>query len=425
VSGDGVTNPGKSRGRSAGGILRRIAQRAGSLIHLPELIGGLRGDVGIGPVVDGADIVPFIAGKAMSSVGGMALSPDLSDVEVGELSRVPCPVIDLSLVPNPVRLIIESPEFELTDRFFNQDRAVSRSLVSARSQALLYALVRNLRPEHVIEIGTYRAGTSEAICRALHANGTGMLHTADPNDGPAIVGILRRWPSELRERLRFYGLDSNAFYARLRKPSAVRPALAFVDGNHDYEYAAFDIWSAAGILRPEGFIVVDNVVQAGPYLAARDFMAANPGWIECAAADYHYDRIKPFDRERCGIPDTELMILRAPPGPVIGERPVGFPEVIIRGDRSVRGIEVKPGRAVRDGVLHVQCIARGFSSGQKPVEMLGLGSIAMTAEHGGKQVKIATPLDLDVAAFEHVRLEFWLSWSGDGLLPLLSAPAAY
>jgi hypothetical protein len=411
--------------RLVGNTLRFAVRNVAVLAWLREQIRLRRPEGGIGLVIDGADIVPLIAEAAMSTVDGHARPRARpAGVEVAALAPIPYPIVDLSIVGNPLRLITDSPEFALTDRFFDQNPASARSLMSARSQALIYALIRNLKPEHVIEIGTYHTGTSEAICRALHANGSGMLHTTDPFCGQIVIGTLRQWPAELREHIRFYALNSMAFYAKMAMLPAVCPLLAFIDGNHDRQYAAFDIESAANIVGPGGFIVVDNMVQAGPYLAASDFLATHPGWTECALAECRYDPAKPFDRERCSIPGTELMILRAPQGPVIGERPVSFPEIIFSG-HVVNGIEILPGRAAHNGVLHAQCIVRGFSSGQKPVEELAVGSTPIAATQGGDRLRLATPLDLDLTRFEHARLEIWLSWAGEGPLPLLSAPTVY
>src|SRR4051812_43581783 len=41
------------------------------------------------------------------------------------------------------------------------------SLLSCQSRAFLYHCVVSLRPERVLEIGTYRAGTAEVIARAM------------------------------------------------------------------------------------------------------------------------------------------------------------------------------------------------------------------------------------------------------------------
>src|ERR1700683_3741970 len=89
---------------------------------------------------------------------------------------VPFPTVDLSS-DNPIVEILNAPEFNETEAVIYKTAASRRSLVSAASAALIYTLVRNAKPRHIVEIGTYHGGTSEAICQALHANGSGSpLH---------------------------------------------------------------------------------------------------------------------------------------------------------------------------------------------------------------------------------------------------------
>ncbi len=54
------------------------------------------------------------------------------------------------------------------------------SFMTDDSRAVLYALIRILRPRMVVEIGTLFAGTAQVMARALWENGEGMLHTTDP-----------------------------------------------------------------------------------------------------------------------------------------------------------------------------------------------------------------------------------------------------
>src|SRR5216683_2739740 len=104
--------------------------------------------------------------RSLSSIGkthGLAreVAGNL-DQSVAPLSDVPYAKIDLT-VGNPIESIVSSPDFGPTQRYFSENPAAARSLVSGASQALLFTLVRNLAPDHVIEIGTFKGGTSEAI----------------------------------------------------------------------------------------------------------------------------------------------------------------------------------------------------------------------------------------------------------------------
>jgi hypothetical protein len=116
------------------------------------------------------------------------LSPGEPGIVVAPLSEIPFAPIDLGTVENPIPQIVRAPEFAETERYFREAPSATRSLLNETSQALLYTVIRNQRPEHVVEIGTYKGGTSETLCRALQANGRGTLHTLSPFDAELFAG---------------------------------------------------------------------------------------------------------------------------------------------------------------------------------------------------------------------------------------------
>ena len=136
----------------------------------------------------------------------------------GPIADVPCPRIDLRALPDPVPAILGAPEFAETTRYFAQSPGGRRSLLTDLSQALLYTLIRNLRPAHVVEIGTYRGGTAESLSRALQANDFGTLHTVSPYDAERSGPIFARWPEELRRRTRYHPVDSMMFFMQIDLP---------------------------------------------------------------------------------------------------------------------------------------------------------------------------------------------------------------
>ena len=83
--------------------------------------------------------------------------------------------------------------------------------------------------------------------------------------------------------------------------------LVFVDGNHDYEFALFDIQAAAARMMPGGVIVIDNISQAGPYYATVDFLRARPEWSDCGTPRTSISR-QPYDRKRANVPGTDFVI---------------------------------------------------------------------------------------------------------------------
>jgi predicted O-methyltransferase YrrM len=326
--------------------------------------------------------------------------------------QFPIPIIDLSVV-NPVPSIMSSSNFNAIERGILATEASRRSLISAASAALIYCLVRNTKPEHVLEIGTFNGGTSEVICMALHENGSGVLHTLGPFDDHRVVPIFETWPDELRRHLKFYPITSMDFYIEMNK-KRIQPNIVFVDGDHAYESALFDIQCAAQSIRRGGFIIVDNVSQAGPYYAVMDFLDRNPEWTRCKVREPKWaDPMKAFDRERTSIPETDFEILRAPSGFQIAGRPTSFGE--IPSGSTVSGLRVNIDREA-DGTLHAQCILRSF--GRNPTEQV-VSTSCRVQQSGPLDLVFVAPL---TAEGSHYTTEPWLTWVGDVPLCLVEVP---
>jgi predicted O-methyltransferase YrrM len=328
------------------------------------------------------------------------------------------PVIDLA-ADDPIAAIMSSPEFPALGDFFAAPGPGEQALVSAYTQALLYALVRNLRADHVVEIGTYRASTSKALCRALHANSHGFMHTVDPFNNGLIMRAIHAWPAALRDRLCYYPVASMEFFP-VALIEGVTTDLVFVDGNHDYEAALFDIQSAARILRPGGFLAIDNISQAGPFYAARDFIRDNPQWRECGHALDARNIEFAFDRGRSTIADTDLCVIRAPLGCAIGRRAVtrGQQEL---AQSQIGGIALEVARPAT-GTLYAQYVVRVF--GPQPSEETIETSIELRDAIGPTQIPLTWGFKPDEVLFKRT-IELWLSWSGDSELELSEPPALF
>ncbi len=327
---------------------------------------------------------------------------------------IPFSTIDLSS-DNPIPEILYAPKFGATEAAICKTAASRRALISSASTALIYTLVRNAKPQHVVEIGTYYGGTSEVICQALHENGSGILHTVAPFEAERVIPIFDSWPRELRRHLEFYLMTSMDFYYRLNE-RGVRPEIAFIDGDHSYQAALFDIESLARSLARRGFLLVDNVSQPGPYYAAMDFLQRNPDWTQCKARDPKWaDPNKAFDRERTSVPETDFEILRAPRGYSVGSRPVSFGEML--SATEVKGLRIHAESG--GGTLHAQCVLRGLGlSSAEEVTMAALD----IATPGTVDLMFPKPLVIE-GPFERCTAEPWLVWSGQTPLVLAEAPA--
>src|SRR3984957_8502170 len=326
---------------------------------------------------------------------------------------IPFSTVDLSS-DNPIAEILNAPKFSETEAAIYKTAASQRALISAAAAALIYTLVRNAKPQHVVEIGTYHGGTSELICRALYENGSGTLHTVSPFEAERVVPIFDSWPQELRRHLEFYLMTSMDFYYRLNA-RGIRPEIALIDGDHSYQAALFDIQSLAKSLARRGFLLVDDVSQPGPYYAAMDFLQRNPDWTQCKARDPQWaDPNKAFDRERTSVPETDFEILRAPRGYSIGSRPVTFGEM--PSATEVKGLRMHAESA--GGTLYAQCVLRGFGSpGAEVVTMAALD----IAKPGKINLLFAEPLKIE-GSFARCTAEPWLVWSGQTPLVLTEIP---
>jgi predicted O-methyltransferase YrrM len=142
-------------------------------------------------------------------------------------------------------------------------------------QAILYQLIRELRPKTVLEIGTFFAGTTHIIARALWAKGEGRVITIDPFGGERVPAIIARMPAEISERIDFYPLSSMDFFLHHKVPRGSLD-FAFIDGDHTYPGAHFDLYRTSERIRPGGIIVMDNSNLSGVAHATADFLESNP-----------------------------------------------------------------------------------------------------------------------------------------------------
>lgn len=352
-----------------------------------------------------------------------AITPVQNPEPVVPIEEIPYPKVDLDRISNPIPAILAAAEFKQADHYFTKSPAMRRSLVSARSHIVIHALMRNQRPTHAVEIGTYHGGTTETMVRAVHANGMGTVHTVGPFDAETFKPVYEQWPREFQQVVRFYPTDSMAFYMDVERQN-IRLDLVFVDGNHDYEFALFDILCAARRLTPGGFIIVDNAAQVGPYFAARDFMASHPDWIDCTGSPGPHDRTKAFDPGRAHVAGTDFIILRAPLSHRLADdRPRTFGEVNWNKP-EVRGLALALDGQQGPGTLHVQCILRGFGGGRPPAEVIATASQAI--DKGSRELEILFSQPATVESDrERFSIEPWLIWIGQGPVCLTGIPSPF
>jgi predicted O-methyltransferase YrrM len=301
-----------------------------------------------------------------------------------------------------------------------------QSLQSDEARALLHHLIVMRRPERVLEIGTWHARTTEGMARALWEAGRGQIDTIDPFGGERCPPIIATFPPELQALITFRAENSAAYFDRAMS-SNVYYDLVLVDGNHEFEYALFDLLCAARLMRPGGLIVMDNIEQVGPRLATKSFLERNPDWRDVADVVRHIDIAAPLAVPPPAFPDTKFYVLEAPPYYVVREQPHIFgPADVDRAE--VEGIELELA-APAQGNLHVLVYARTFGL-PEPEELRCEQSLvldlAQLPADGCMRIPLNQPLR---TAFPQSglprRVEISLAFTGSSGLALRAAPQPY
>ena len=120
---------------------------------------------------------------------------------------------------------------------------------------LLKMLVRMIRPQNILEVGTF-SGYS-ALCMAEGLDDGGMVYTFEINDEQE--DFTRPWieGSPFADRIRFIIGDANIEAPQL----GITFDMAFIDGDKRTYRDTFEM--ALTLLRPGGFILADNTLWDG------------------------------------------------------------------------------------------------------------------------------------------------------------------
>ena len=120
---------------------------------------------------------------------------------------------------------------------------------------LLKMLVRMIRPQNILEVGTF-SGYS-ALCMAEGLDDGGMVYTFEINDEQE--DFTRPWieGSPFADRIRFIIGDANIEAPQL----GITFDMAFIDGDKRTYRDTYEM--ALTLLRPGGFILADNTLWDG------------------------------------------------------------------------------------------------------------------------------------------------------------------
>lgn len=321
-------------------------------------------------------------------------------------------------------------EWHLSDSF-ERMRAFYRnyppnSLQSDEARALLHHLVMVKRPERVLEIGTWQARTTEVIARALWEAGHGHIDTIDPFGGDRCPQIIASFPAELRNLITFRAENSGTHFDRAMSANTLYD-LVLVDGNHEFEFALFDLMCAARVMRPDSVMVIDNIEQVGPRLATKVFLERNPDWQDIAGVVPLIDPANPFEVPPASFPDTKFYLLKAPSSFVVRQEPRVFgPADVDRAE--IDGIELEL-KAPAVGMLHILVFARTFGISE-PEELRCQQRLAIDVSQVPGDGRLRIPLERPLrTSFPqpglHRRVEISLAFNGHTTLGLRSPPQPY
>jgi predicted O-methyltransferase YrrM len=278
--------------------------------------------------------------------------------------------------PSDIVNLVSTPAYNDALAYFAQ--YPPRSILSDHSRAVIYTLIRTMRPEVVAEVGTMFAGTAEVMARAVWDNSTGIVHTTDPLGGDRCPKIIESWPQELQRLTRFYALNSMDFFHHLDR-QRVMLDLVLVDGNHDFEFALFDLQMSARLLRPSGIILMDNAEQTGPFKASQHFLANNREWRELGSAVASHTRSAPFDNVRASMPGTSFVILQAPNHIPVCEDLRSWGQVRTKSSH-LDGIRLELPAQRTSGWLHYQAILRAFGDDGSVPEHKAIGKVRIEVD---------------------------------------------
>jgi predicted O-methyltransferase YrrM len=135
----------------------------------------------------------------------------------------------------------------------------------------LYALVRGIRPQRVLEIGTLFGGSASVIVQAMDDAGCGALFCLDPN--PQVSpGIWNR----IKHRATLYKARSPDALSQIYSDAGGPFDLAFIDGDHETEPLKRDIAGVVNVIRPGGLMIFHDA-HFGPVEAGIDQAIASFG----------------------------------------------------------------------------------------------------------------------------------------------------
>lgn len=160
----------------------------------------------------------------------------------------------------------------------------------------VYAFAKHIKPELIVEVGSYAGGTAIGWANALRENGSGKLICVD-NDTyskgtyPAVTTENLTKTGLNAERIELLNGDSHILVSELTQQYPQQVDIYLVDGDHTYEGALADIKNGACMVRPGGFILIHDVDRKRNMCEAT---AQHPYPVYEALMDYVEESAQPW-----------------------------------------------------------------------------------------------------------------------------------
>jgi predicted O-methyltransferase YrrM len=160
---------------------------------------------------------------------------------------------------------------------------------------VLYGLVRSMRPDVCVEIGSARGKSACYIGMALKENRRGRLYAIDPHCPTAWNDVDIDTAEYFRTNISKLGLSEQVIMIRSTSEEAAREwqrpiDLIFIDGDHSYSGAKRDWELFAPHVRPFGIVVFHDTMW--------ELMWELPPWREYFRADMGVPRLVDELREQ-------------------------------------------------------------------------------------------------------------------------------
>ncbi len=186
-------------------------------------------------------------------------------------------------------------------------------------------MVKACDAKAALEIGTYFAGTTRVLAEAACYIGAVVVTIDASGDrAPIVEKIVATWPEELRDLTTFVPHLSSMFFEMFERTRSFKFEVLFVDRDHSYRGALFDLINCANYAQPNAVIVVDDYDLPPVFSAAQDFLALNPEWRELSGAYDQAISSDPFTGMRPSVDGLPFLVLIGPSAASVGVRPTNF-----------------------------------------------------------------------------------------------------